>query len=221
MKKLNIFLCILGLAFLLVLLNSTASTAYIIYTNEAAFVAALSGPQSLVDFNSSPIGNINGNEFSAQGFIFDSPLSPPLGQLNIANYYASSNYLNIDRWPGAPGDDGNEDDLDVFIQGSWKAVGFRILDGSIPANGESITVYDTLNSIIYTRTTDPVSYFGIIADVPIGKISINELRGDVDDVGYDDFRLGNQGAPIPEPATMLLIGSGLIGLAGVRKKFKK
>ncbi len=39
--------------------------------------------------------------------------------------------------------------------------------------------------------------------------------------GYDTFLDGSTGTPVPEPTTMLLLGTGLISLAGFRRKFRR
>ncbi|MFC1822517.1 PEP-CTERM sorting domain-containing protein [Thermodesulfobacteriota bacterium] len=63
-----------------------------------------------------------------------------------------------------------------------------------------------------------------------GTKTFNQIMADVTEiwirgeygVGVDKAGLDNvKVAPIPEPTTMLLLGSGIIGLAGIRRKFRK
>jgi hypothetical protein len=115
--------------------------------------------------------------------------------------------------------------------------GFSFFYSSINDPG-SVTVYDDVSGTgnVVATLDLPVTPFDPNLPTnynvwfPIG-VSFNDMAksvnfsGTANQIGFDNITLGSEipgGSAIPEPATMLLLGSGLLGLAGYgRKKFLK
>jgi hypothetical protein len=65
----------------------------------------------------------------------------------------------------------------------------------------------------------PDNHYVATFDISAINLSNGAVFHNTVECGNDN--LIGQTAPVPEPSTMLLLGSGLIGLLGFRKKFKK
>jgi hypothetical protein len=95
-----------------------------------------------------------------------------------------------------------------FAARSWTDFGtFTVLGGSLTSvsfssnDGNFAINTDTGNGPFYATSGFQYYYLGVTGSLIFTPVTST--------------------TPVPEPATMLLVGLGLIGLAGVRRTFKK
>ena len=206
-----------GVALLVLLLPSPSLGGIIIYTDPTAFQSAIAGGLVL-DFDSVDTSGgrvpIGGSEFPP--FSFSSPLAGDPGKLwnEPLGFFYSSNFLSTGERP-FDCCDANQDDLAVTITGNWRAFGMETVDNG-GGSPESITFIGDLG-VLHVHSEIP-SFIGIVTDSDfIRQVVIDELADDSDDVGYDNFTVGNP-VPVPEPASLLLFSTGLVGLNALRKR---
>lgn len=110
----------------------------------------------------------------------------------------------------------------VVSPNSWPYINETLSASTLNVSIDGVNIINSMsfdmvvNSLVWNTCS-----FTFTADDASTTIAFNSPSGGYWSPVIDDVSIDELSAPVPEPATMLLIGSCLFGLAGLRKRFFK
>ncbi|KJS03211.1 MAG: hypothetical protein VR65_03050 [Desulfobulbaceae bacterium BRH_c16a] len=212
---------ILGVTMVIICLGCTsnAGAGSVMYTDQAAW-------QNEVLNSGYDVTNIG----------FENTVSPDFYTVTAGDVVFSSYDLPliVDDFYGIPYNSGKvlypffNQAIQVALPGSVYAFGFDL--GEIFLGPDFIDVVPTLGNVAlstgeifagpYEGNTFPTfAFFGFCSDIPITFFSMHP-HALVEPI-IDNFRYAQAAVPTPEPSSLLLLGSGLFGLASYLRRNRR
>ena len=210
-------------AILLCCTMATAQAATTSYSSQAAFLAALSGPVTTYNFDSSTAGTTINQGDTINGATFTYSLGAPGNpKILIDNSFATTsvaNYLGTDDGSGAFL---SGDEITITFDETMYAIGMYVISDALifdndftitTSNGQSAS---NIAAFDVTLSDGDAYFIGLIEDdlsQGFDSITLSSVQAEylfnVDDISV---------APVPVPAAVWLFGSGLLCLVGFSRK---